>query len=313
MGNGKVAFVTGASRGIGRACARHLAAQGFDVALAARTVQEGDEPSGLPGSLAAVAHEVRSAGVRALECRVDLLDRDSCTAAVERTVAELGAIDVLVNCGILAEGGMRSFDGTPIADYDRAFAANVITPLHLVQQVLPSMRASGGGLVVNVSSGAGQNETRSLPGRGGWPLAYSITKAAFNRLAPGLAKELRRDRIAVVNLEPGVVATERMRMITSTLGIEGGANGVEVDVPGAVCAYLATHPTPMAFSGRTVDAPQFAVWAGLVDGTTLPYPYGPDIWGAPPAVPIAGAVTGVESRVPEPDPAPVSSTEGAAT
>ena len=146
-------------------------------------------------------------------------------------------------------------------------------------------------------------------------MTYSITKAAFNRIAAGLAKELRADDIAVVNLEPGVVATERMVMITSSLGIEGGANGVEVDVPGVVCGYLAAHPTPMAFSGRTVDTPQLSVWAGLLDGTTLPYPYGPDISGAPPAVPLAGGVTGIESSVPEPERTPSSSArpEGANT
>ncbi len=111
-----------------------------------------------------------------------------------------------------------------------------------------------------------------------------MTKAAFNRSTAGLAKELRGERIAVVNLEPGVVATERMVMYTSQQGIDLDA-GVSVDIPGMVCAHLAAHPTPMAFSGRTVDAPQFSVWAGLTDGTALPYPYGPTAWGAPPPCP----------------------------
>jgi NAD(P)-dependent dehydrogenase (short-subunit alcohol dehydrogenase family) len=296
---GRVALVTGASRGIGRACARHLARAGFDVALAARTLKEGDAPGGLPGSLSEAAAEVEAAGQRALACPLDLLDRESCAAAVETTVAELGPVEVLVNSGIYYGGGMRLFADTPIEEYDRAFAANVLAPLFLVQRVLPSMRRLGGGLVVNISSGAGQNETRDLPGEGGWPLLYSVTKAAFNRSTAGLAKELRGERVAVVNLEPGVVATERMVMFTSQQGINLAA-GVSMDVPGAVCAHLARHPTPMAFSGRTVDAPQFAVWAGLVDGTALPYPYGPTAWGAPPALPVAGQTTGVGGGVPSP-------------
>ena len=274
---GRVALVTGASRGIGRACARHLARAGFDVALAARTVHAGDNSEQLPGSLDEAAAEVEAAGRRALPCRLDLLDQASCAEAVQRTVAELG----------------------PIEEYERAFAANVIAPLFLIQQVLPSMRSLGHGLVVNISSGAGQNETRDLPGSGGWPLLYSVTKAAFNRSTTGLAKELRGDRIAVVNLEPGVVATERMVLLPKDQGIDG-TGGVAMDVPGSVCAYLASHPTPMAFSGRTVDAPQFSVWAGLVDGGALPYPYGPSGWGAPPAVPIAGQTTGVGGGVPVP-------------
>jgi NAD(P)-dependent dehydrogenase (short-subunit alcohol dehydrogenase family) len=296
---GRVALVTGASRGIGRACARHLARAGFDVALAARTVKEGDAPGGLPGSLEEAAADVEQAGQRALRCQLDLLDLAAGTRAVAEVVAELGPVEVLVNSGIYYGGGMQPFADTPIDEYQKAFTANVIAPLHLVQQVLPSMRQLGGGLVVNISSGAGQNETRDLPGAGGWPLLYSVTKAAFNRSTAGLAKELRRDRVAVVNLEPGVVATERMVMYTSQQGIDLAA-GVSVDVPGMVCAHLAAHPTPMAFSGRTIDAPQFSVWAGLTDGTALPYPYGPTAWGAPPAVAIAGQTTGVGGGVPSP-------------
>jgi NAD(P)-dependent dehydrogenase (short-subunit alcohol dehydrogenase family) len=306
MGSNPVAFVVGASRGIGRGCARHLALAGFDVAIAARTVHEGSAAGGLPGSLDAVTEEIESAGGRALACRMDLLDRASCRTAVDLALGEFGRIDVLVNSGIDYGDGMGLFSETPIETYERACAANVIAPLYLIQQALPAMRSQGGGLVINVSSGAGQNETRDLPGAGGWPLLYSLTKAAINRATYGLAKELRGDRIAVVNLEPGVVATERMVMVTSQQGIEEGANGVPVDVPGAVCAHLAAHPNPMSFSGRTVDAPQFAVWAGLVDGTTLPFPYGPTAWGAPPELAIGGQTTGVGGGVPIPPDDPLS-------
>jgi NAD(P)-dependent dehydrogenase (short-subunit alcohol dehydrogenase family) len=300
MISNRVALVTGASRGIGRACARHLAAAGFDVVVAARTIREGDAEGGLPGSLETVADEVRAAGQQGLVCQLDLLDRESCSQAVTTTVAELGRLDVLVNSGIFyGEGRMRLFSDTPIEEYEKAFRANVIAPLQLVQQALPPMRAAGGGIIFNISSGAGQNETRALPGAGGWPLTYSVTKAAFNRSTAGLAKELRGDHIAVVNIEPGVVATERMVLLTSKQGIDAMA-GVAVDIPGAVCAYVAAHATPMAFSGRTVDAPQFAVWAGLADGATMPYPYGPTAWGAPPAIPIAGGTTGVGGGVPVP-------------
>lgn len=297
MSERRVALVTGSSRGIGRACARHLAAAGFDVAVAARTVHEGDGAGGLPGSLDAVAAEIEETGARALRCRLDLLEPESCTAAVEQTLAELGRLDVLVNSGIYyGASGMNLFPDTPIEEYREAFAANVIAPLQLIQLAVEPMRKAGGGLVVNVSSGAGQNETGALPGAGGWPLTYSVTKAAINRAAAGLAKELRGDQISVVNLEPGVVATERMTLITTQQGIP--PVGVSVDVPGSVCAYLATHPTPMAFSGRTVDAPQFSVWADLLPGEEIPYPYGPSVWGKPPLVPIAGATIGVDGGVP---------------
>ena len=295
-----VAFVVGASRGIGRGCARNLALAGFDVAVAARTVREGSAAGGLPGSLDAVASEIESAGQRALSCQMDLLDRASCVRAIEHTLQEFGRIDVLVNSGIDYGDGMGLFADTPIETYDRAVSANIVAPLGLIQNVLPAMRNQGGGIVINISSGAGQNETRDLPGEGGWPLLYSVTKAAINRATNGLAKELRGENIAILNLEPGVVATERMVMVTSQQGIKEGLNGVSVDVPGAVCAYIAKHANPMSFSGRTVDAPQFSVWAGLVDGTTLPFPYGPAAWGAPPELAIAGQTTGVGGGVPRP-------------
>jgi NAD(P)-dependent dehydrogenase (short-subunit alcohol dehydrogenase family) len=300
MASERVALVVGASRGIGRGCARQLALAGFDVAVAARTVEEGSAAGGLPGSLDAVVAEIESTESRALACRMDLLDRESCVAAIDRTLDEFGRIDVLVNSGIDYGDGMGLFADTPIETYDRAFSVNVVAPLFLIQKVLPAMRKQGRGIVVNISSGAGQNETRDLPGAGGWPLLYSVTKAAINRATAGLAKELRGENIAVINLEPGVVATERMVMVTSQQGIEHGVNGVNVDVPGAVCAYIARHSNPMSFSGRTVDAPQFCVWAGLVDGTSLPFPYGPEAWGAPPEVAVAGQTTGVGGGVPRP-------------
>jgi NAD(P)-dependent dehydrogenase (short-subunit alcohol dehydrogenase family) len=155
----------------------------------------------------------------------------------------------------------------------------------------------GAGMVINVTSGAGQNETSAQPGAGGWPFAYSITKAAHNRVAAGLGKELKAYDIAVVNLEPGFVLTERAEIAMKTMGIDY-ANGLPVDVPGSVCAFVAAHPYPMSFSGRTVDAPQFAVWANLIDAATLPHPYGPTNWGYPPFNSIGGAATGVASSTP---------------
>jgi NAD(P)-dependent dehydrogenase (short-subunit alcohol dehydrogenase family) len=174
---------------------------------------------------------------------------------------------------------MDLFVDTPMEIFDQHFECNVLAPLYLVKLCVPALRSQGG-VIVHVTSGAGQNETPDLPGQGGWGLGYSITKAAFNRMAAGLAKELRGDGIAVINLEPGFVGTERMAQDLKAFGFDASA-GLSVDVPGEVCAYLASHPTPLAFSGRTIDAPSFAVEAQLVDGTRLPGAYGPAGWGLP--------------------------------
>jgi NAD(P)-dependent dehydrogenase (short-subunit alcohol dehydrogenase family) len=301
MSDARVALVTGASRGIGRGCALALARAGFDLALCARTQREGEGRTGalpLPGSLEKVAAEVRGLGRRALELPLDLSRPESIAPIVERTLRELGRIDVLVSSAIYTGGNaMATFLDMPMAEMRAAFECNVLGPLELVQQVARGMLGQGGGLVIHISSGAGQNESARLPGKGGWGLPYSLTKAASNRMAAGLGKELRQHGIAVVNLEPGVVATEKMLAVTSRQGIDASA-GLPVEVAGAVCAFIATHPTPMIFSGRTVDAPQFSGWAKLLDATTYPYPYGPSGWGLPPGVAIAGAATGVVSEVP---------------
>jgi NAD(P)-dependent dehydrogenase (short-subunit alcohol dehydrogenase family) len=295
----KVALVTGASRGIGRACAIHLAKAGFDLVIGARTVSEADRGrSRVPGTLENTAAEIRALGRRALITRLDLLDRQTLRAAVDDALAEYGRVDVLVNNAVYQPAyGMRSFEDTPIEEYDKSFEGNVLAGLYLVQLLLPTFKVLGAGLVIDITSGAGQNETSRQPGAGGWPFAYSITKAAFNRVAAGLAKELKQYDIAVVNLEPGFVATERMTITMRDQGIDP-SNALPVDVPGSVCAYIASHPTPMAFSGRAVDAPQLSVWANLVDPSTLPHPYGPTNWGYPPFNSIGGAATGVASTTP---------------
>jgi NAD(P)-dependent dehydrogenase (short-subunit alcohol dehydrogenase family) len=300
MAEQRVAFVTGASRGIGRGCALHLARAGFDVAIAARTMHDEERPRfgdlRVPGTLEATAAEIEALGQKALPVRLDLLDRASCRAAIATALEHFGQVDVLVNNAIY-QSTMRPFEATDIEDFDKAFAANVIAPLDLIQQLLPHWKDRGRGLAIGITSGAGHNETAAAVGAGGWPLAYSLTKAAFNRMAAGVAKELKQYDVAVVNLEPGFVATEQMTLVLSQHGIDAD-NGLPVDVPGAVCAYIASHPTPMTFSGRTVDAPQMASWLQLLDGSTFPHPYGPTNWGFPPRVPIGGTTTGVEAGIP---------------
>jgi len=292
VGQAKVALVTGASRGIGRGCALALARRGYDVVVCARTIAEGtplehsstvkrSDTSPLPGSLQTTAREIEALGRQALIAKLDLLQRGDVEAAVKSALARFGRIDAVVNnARYIGPGHMDLFVDTPMEIFDQHFECNVLAPLYLVKLCIPTMRAQGGGVFVHVTSGAGQNESRDLPGKGGWGLGYSITKAAFNRMAAGLAKELRGDGIAVINLEPGFVGTERMAQDLAPFGFDA-SSGLSVDVPGEVCAYLASHPTPLAFSGRTIDAPSFAVEARLVDGSKLPGPYGPSGWGLP--------------------------------
>lgn len=264
----RVALVTGASRGIGRACAIELARRGFDVVVTARTVRPGDfheysstvkrkAEKPLPGSLEETAAEVRALGVDALVAKLDLSVREDWPAAVEGTLERFGRIDVLVNNGrYIGPGHMDPFDDTPLELIEQMFLCNVFAPLHLIKLCLPSMRRQGGGVVINVTSSAGDRETPAPIGRGGWGLGYSLTKAAFNRMVPGLAKELRADNVAVIGLMPGFVATERMAIELGDFGFDA-SKGLPTENPGRVCAMLATARDPLFFSGRDVYGPTF--------------------------------------------------------
>jgi hypothetical protein len=134
----KVAFVTGASRGIGKASAVALARAGFDVVVTARTLREGE--SDAPGSLETTAAAVRGAGREALPVFLDLLERDSLAAAVRRALDGWGRIDVLVNNAIYVgpETMQHLLDLTP-ESVERILRANVVAQLALLQLVLPGM------------------------------------------------------------------------------------------------------------------------------------------------------------------------------
>ena len=268
MGARKVAFITGASRGIGRGCALELARRGFDLVLTARTVTgtERLEHSStvrksitdpLPGNLERTAAEVRALGVDALVHRLDLAERADWPRAVDAAGARFGRIDVLVNNGrYVGPGHMDPFEHTPVELIERMLFCNVIAPLELVKLCLPIMKHQGGGIVINVTSSAGERETPAPIGQGGWGLGYSLSKAAFNRMVPGLAKELRPHNVAVIGLMPGFVGTERMAVELAEFGFDA-SKALPVENPGRVCAMLATAKDPMFFSGKDIYGPAF--------------------------------------------------------
>ena len=264
----KVAFVTGASRGIGRGCALELARRGFDVVLTARTVTGAERlehsstvkkslTTPLPGNLEKTASEVCALGVDALVAKLDLSVRADWPAAVDAAVARFGRIDVLVNNGrYVGPGHMDPFEETPVELIEQMMLCNVVAPLNLVKLCLPLMKRQGGGIVINVTSSAGERETPAPIGQGGWGLGYSLSKAAFNRMVPGLAKELRQYGIAVIGLMPGFVGTERMAAELGEFGFDA-SKALPVENPGRVCAMLATAKDPMYFSGKDVYGPAF--------------------------------------------------------
>ena len=189
--------------------------------------------------------------------KLDLSVRADWPAVVRAGLDHFGRIDVLVNNGrYVGPGHMDRFEDTPLELIEQMLLCNVVAPLHLIKLCLPAMQRQGGGIVINITSSAGDRETPQPIGAGGWGLGYSITKAAFNRMVSGLAKELRPYNIAVIGLMPGFVATERMAAEMGAHGFDA-AKGYPVEHPGRVCAMLATAKDPLYFSGRDVHGPTF--------------------------------------------------------
>ncbi len=196
---GRVAIVTGASRGIGEAIARWLAAAGAAVVIAARTEEVRDRR--LPGTIHSVAAAIRAAGGTALPIRTDVRNPDDIAACVDRTVAELGRIDIVVNnAAILIPGSLAMVQARHV---DLIWQIDLRAPLLLMQAALPHLRAAGGGHILNISSRAAVSPGPGpYRGRRAGGALYGMVKAGLERLSQGAAIELQGEGIAVNVLSP---------------------------------------------------------------------------------------------------------------
>lgn len=267
----KVAFITGASRGIGKATAIALARKGYDVVVTARTLEEGEahaheaSASVVPGSLKATAVEIENLGRRALPIRLDLLDLASIDAAVDRTYSEWGRIDLLVNNGIYQGPGIMSL----VAELTQKqlqdmFLGNVFANVHTIQRVLPHMVAAGSGCIINVVSESGMMDPPAPAGKGGWGFAYSASKAALIRMAGVLKVEYAATPLQFFNMEPGLVMTETMQMRPDRDEFAQRYGGAPMTVPAAVVAWLATADEARELNGQTVMAQRLCRQLNLV-------------------------------------------------
>ncbi|HEY5173531.1 MAG TPA: SDR family oxidoreductase [Acidimicrobiia bacterium] len=272
-----VALVTGASRGIGKAVAVHLARAGFDVAISARTLHEGEprehsstvkhsDLTPLPGSLDATAELIEKEGTRALRVVMDLTDRASLAPGVDAILNAYGRIDVLVNNGrYIGPGHMDQLLDTPVELLDLHLEANVMAPIILTKLVLPQMLERGRGYIVDVTSSAGASDPPAAAGRGGWGLGYAMSKGAIHRLVGILAVELADRGIVAFNLHPGFVTTERMVIDMGAFGFDASA-GAPPDVIGAATAWLVTAPEARVLNGTWIEAQDLCAERNLLPG-----------------------------------------------
>ena len=263
----QVAFVTGASRGIGKACAVALARVGYDVAIAARTVTPGEirdntitvhrsDTRPLPGSLQETAAEIHAAGRRSLILPMDLLDRAAVGSGMTTVLERWGRVDLLLHNGrYIGPGMMDRFLDTPIDAFEKFLEAHVMAQLILTRMAVPGMLARGSGVVMTMGSGAAYTDPPAPAGEGGFGLAYAIGKAGGMRLVPTLKAEFASRGIRSFNVDPGYVSTERNQAIDDGHDHSAGASP---SVVGAAVAWLATAPEAAALDGTNVHAQELA-------------------------------------------------------
>lgn len=185
----RVAFVTGSSRGIGRATALTLSKAGFDIVVASPELEKNEE----------VAAEIRTGGGKAITLDLNLTSFDSIKAGVSSTLKELGRIDVLVNnAGITRDGlSMRMKQ----EDWNLVLQINLTGAFHCIQQVLPSMMKARWGRIVNISSVVGQAGSAGQ-------VNYSASKAGIIGVTKSLAQEVASRNITVNAVAPGYIQTD---------------------------------------------------------------------------------------------------------
>src|SRR3954468_21639022 len=246
---GRVASVTGAGRGIGRAIALGLARAGCDVVIAAKSTESTEK---LPGSIFTVAAEVEALGVRALPVPVDVRNADQIEGMAAKTLERFGRIDLLVNnAGALHWAGILD---TPPKRFDLVMDVNARAAFLCCRAVLPAMTRQGGGHIVNMSPPL---DLSILPGR----VAYGIGKLGMTLLTLGLAEEVRRHNVAVNSLWP-VTIIESQASINHALGTREMWRKPDILVD---CVLRLARKEPAEVTGRALVDEDFPRAEGLTD------------------------------------------------
>ncbi len=258
---GRVALVTGGTRGIGRGCALELAAAGATVYVTGRTRHEGD--SDLPGSLDSVEAEAASLAGRAIGVVCDHRVDDSVAEAFERVRSEQGRLDVLVNNAFLLPDEIQpdlDFWQTPISWWDDMIDVGTRSAYVASHHAAQLMTVQRSGLIANISSAG----ARSLH----LHIAYSAGKAALDRMTADTASQLAPFGVAVVSIWPYFVRTERLLQIEESApadwdhDIEGAESQRFV---GRTIVALSQADDRLARSGGAFTSAELAIAYGLTD------------------------------------------------
>lgn len=249
MLRGKVAIITGSTRGIGRAIALGLARAGCNIVVVGKSTESSEK---LPGSVYSVAGEVEALGAKALPVPVDVRDAEQIERMATRTVEQFGRIDLLVNnAGALHWAGIQD---TPPKRFDLVMSVNVRAAFLGCRAVLPAMIRQGAGHIVNMSPPL---DLSILPGR----VAYGISKLGMTLLTLGLAEEVRQHNVAVNSLWP-VTIIESQASINHQLGSPSAWRKPDILVD---CVLRLTRKNPAELTGQALLDEDFLRTEGVTD------------------------------------------------
>ncbi len=260
--SGRIALVTGASRGVGKGIALGLGEAGATVYITGRTVEEGHSAAKLPGTIQRTAEEVTALGGKGIAIQCDHTNDQAVEAVFQRIRVEQNRLDILINN---VWGGYEHFsDGTefwkeagfwaaPLRRWDTMFQAGVRAHYVASALAVPLMIEQHAGLIVNISFFAAQRNDRGV--------AYSIAKLADDHMAACMAHELREHHIAALSLYPGLVRTESVLQAN----FFDLSNSESPQFIGRAVAAVAADPDVMNKSGQVLVAAVLAQEYGFTD------------------------------------------------
>ena len=246
---GRVAIVTGSSRGIGRAIALGLAKAGCAVVIAAKSTTSSEK---LPGSIHTVVEEIEALGGQALAVQVDVRQEEQIEALAAQTYARFGRIDILVNNAGAA--WWQPISETPAKRFDLVMGVNARAAFLCCRAVLPAMRERRWGHIINMSPPL---DLTMVPGR----IAYSISKLGMTLLTHGLAEEVRPHNIAVNSLWP-VTIIESQASINWNLGTPALWRKPDILVD---CVLRLVRKEPAVLTGQALLDEDFLRAEGVTD------------------------------------------------
>ena len=277
----KVAVITGASRGIGKACALALARRGYRVVVTGRTLEEGKGIVAKPyaadaaasvtvsGSVGSTVGAIRGGGGEAIGVALDIMSQSSIDAMLDEVLEKWGRIDVLVNNAIYNGAGlMYAFGEFSMEQLEACLRGTVVNQVYITRKVLPAMLERGEGTFFFMGSVAGLGPSPVPVTKGGWGFLHGASKSAFHRIAEFLHLEHAKDGIRSFLVEPQLTVTESSIALfgdaVSNLG--GGMQGHPPEVTGEVVAWLATEDRAGRHAGKVLSTPKFFAEHGIARG-----------------------------------------------